>query len=61
MMWFKVSVEDKVTGIRAVHYVQAVYPSTAREQEESKGFVVLEVAVWGANVLYPRLPNYVGR
>jgi hypothetical protein len=39
MMWFKVSVEDKVTGIRAVHYVQAVYPSTAREQEESKGRV----------------------
>lgn len=44
--WWAVEVEDKVTGIQAIHYQYALYPSTAREAEETAGYIVREVRPW---------------
>lgn len=46
MRWFKVTVENEV-GIIAEHYVQAVFASSAREYEEARGLLVLNVQPWG--------------
>ena len=59
--WFDVEVEDKATGIRAIHSVQATSPSNARDEEEEKGFLVLSVMCHGVNTHWPKLPNYQGR
>lgn len=42
MTWFVVTVEHE-TGIRGEHCVQAVYPSSAVEHEQSAGFKVLSI------------------
>ena len=46
MKTYKVLVEDS-RGIRAVHYVDAVFPSDAKEREESLGYTVLSVDAVG--------------
>jgi hypothetical protein len=45
MKWFKVTVENEV-GIIAEHYVLAHFPSSAREHEEERGLLVLNVEPW---------------
>lgn len=42
MKLWKVTVEDSY-GIIAVHYVEAVFASSAREIESAKGYRVLQV------------------
>ena len=42
MRTYRVLVEDKF-GVTAIHLVDAVFPSTAQEIEESKGYRVLWV------------------
>lgn len=43
MRTWQVVVQDKY-GITAVHYVDAVWPSTAREIEQARGYHVLFVS-----------------
>lgn len=60
MTFFAVEVENSL-GLRAIHYVKAVFPSTAREEEEQKGYTVLQVREWGNNKKFINLPGYEGQ
>lgn len=54
MTWFVVKVED-ANGIQGDHYVQALWPSSAREAEEEKGFVVLSIREWKKSSRFPNI------
>ena len=43
MRTWQVIVQDQY-GITAIHYVDAIWPSTAREKEEDRGYHVLQVS-----------------